>query len=96
MPLFRTDMLRAKLAEDEPRCEQLRDENESLKQFLREAHQMRKELSFPKKSQVFKLSIVALLATVFLMGIVSFIDFVLLKMLAEPYLRHVQKLALAK
>ena len=65
-----------------------------IKQYLKEANQMRKELSFPARTQVLKLTIISLIGTAIMMGVVGLIDFVLLKVLAEPYLRRMQTVAI--
>ena len=63
-----------------------------IKQYLREANAVRKELNFPAHSRVLKLTIMALIGTAIMMGLVSLIDYVCFKLLAEPYLKRLSTL----
>ena len=63
-----------------------------IKQYLREANVVRKELNFPAHSRVLKLTLMALIGTAVMMGLVSLIDYVCFKLLAEPYLKRLSTL----
>lgn len=66
-----------------------------IKQYLREANALRKELKFPHPLETLKLTIIALIATVIMMGVVSGIDAIYFQLLAKPYLERIKKAQIA-